>query len=215
MRCKYDVGRCIGLTKKKVEDEVVQGTEAEVIETEEVSEAETETEAEVTTDKVEDTTEKTEKEVAEEKDPLAEAQKEIELQKAANVRIQAEFQNFRKRVEKEKADIYKFANEKIVIELLSVMDNVERAVGSMDTAESNKNVVDGVQMIQKTLVDLLKKHQVEVIEAVGTPFDPQKHHAVMTEACDDHPSETVIEEFQRGYELNGKVVRPSMVKVSE
>lgn len=202
------------MTNKKVEDEIVKESEAEVTETEETTAAEA-TEAETTeTEETEEEASKEEK-VVEEKDPLKEALKEAELQKAANVRMQAEFQNFKKRVEKEKADIYKFANEKIVIELLGVMDNVERAIGSMDTSDSNKNVVDGVQMIQRTLEDLLKKHQVEVIEAVGAPFDPQKHHAVMTEASEDYPSETVVEEFQRGYELNGKVVRPSMVKVSE
>jgi len=203
------------LTNKK--DNVVNESEAKVKETEEVIEAEV---TEATTEEAEEIViedEATEDQVAEEiqNDPLKDAEKEIDVLKAANVRMQAEFQNFKKRVEKEKADIYKFANEKLVIELLGVMDNVERAIGSMDTSESNKNVVDGVQMIQKTLEDFLKKHQVEVIEAVGTPFDPQKHHAVMTEASEDHPSETVIEEFQRGYELNGKVVRPSMVKVSE
>jgi molecular chaperone GrpE len=203
------------LTNKK--DDVVKESEAKVKETEEAIEAEA---TDATTEEAEETVvedEATEDQVTEENqnDPLKDAEKEIEVLKAANVRMQAEFQNFKKRVEKEKADIYKFANEKLVIELLGVMDNVERAIGSMDTSESNKNVVDGVQMIQKTLEDFLKKHQVEVIEAVGTPFDPQKHHAVMTEASEDHPSETVIEEFQRGYELNGKVVRPSMVKVSE
>lgn len=190
-------------------DDVIKESEAEVKETEEVVE-------EISEENSEDNSEETIEEAeAADKDPLKEAEKEIEVLKAANVRMQAEFQNFKKRVEKEKSDIYKFANEKLVIELLGVMDNVERAIGSMDTSESNKNVVDGVQMIQKTLEDFLKKHQVEVIDAVGTPFDPQKHHAVMTEASEDHPSETVLEEFQRGYELNGKVVRPSMVKVSE
>lgn len=194
-------------------DDVIKESEAEVKETEKETEEVTEDISEETSEEtVEETVEETE---AADKDPLKAAEKEIEVLKAANVRMQAEFQNFRKRVEKEKSDIYKFANEKLVIELLGVMDNVERAIGSMDTSESNKNVVDGVQMIQKTLEDFLKKHQVEVIEAVGTPFDPQKHHAVMTEASEDHPSETVLEEFQRGYELNGKVVRPSMVKVSE
>jgi len=202
------------LTNKK--DDVIKEAEAEI--TEEQVEAEA-TETEETSEETVETTETEEAEEAEEStstsDALKNSIKEIENLKATNLRMQAEFQNFKKRSEKEKADIYKFANEKLVIELLGVMDNVERAIGSIDTSESNKNVVDGVQMIQKTLEDFLKKHQVEVIEAVGQPFDPQKHHAVMTEANEEHPSETVIEEFQRGYELNGKVVRPSMVKVSE
>lgn len=202
------------MTNKK--DDVIKEAEAEM--TAEQVEAEA-TETEKTSEETVETTETEEKEEVEEStstsDALKNSIKEIETLKATNLRIQAEFQNFKKRSEKEKADIYKFANEKLVIELLGVMDNVERAIGSIDTSESNKNVVDGVQMIQKTLEDFLKKNQVEVIEAVGQPFDPQKHHAVMTEANEEHPSETVIEEFQRGYELNGKVVRPSMVKVSE
>ncbi len=200
------------MTNKKSEDDIVKDMDSEVTE-------------DVTTETIEDVEEPTEtSDEALDKDQIEETTtgdalkntiKELETLKATNLRIQAEFQNYKKRVEKEKADIYKFANEKLVIELLGVMDNVDRAIGSMDTSESNKNIVDGVQMIQKTLEDFLKKHQVEVIDAVGTPFDPQKHHAVMTEANDEHPSETVIEEFQRGYELNGKVVRPAMVKVSE
>lgn len=201
------------MTNKK--DDVIKEAEAEI--TEEQVEAEA-TEIEETSEETVETTETEEAEKEEStstSDALKNSIKEIETLKATNLRMQAEFQNFKKRSEKEKADIYKFANEKLVIELLGVMDNVERAIGSIDTSESNKNVVDGVQMIQKTLEDFLKKHQVEVIEAVGQPFDPQKHHAVMTEANEEHPSETVIEEFQRGYELNGKVVRPSMVKVSE
>lgn len=212
------------MTKKKVEDEIIKVTEAEV--TEEVKTEATETETNASEEIVEEVVEEILKVVTEESaqeqteetttgDALKNKIKELETMKATTLRMQAEFQNYKKRVEKEKADIYKFANEKLVIELLSVMDNVDRAIGSMDTSESNKNIIDGVQMIQKTLEDFLKKHQVEVIDAVGTPFDPQKHHAVMTEANEDHPSETVIEEFQRGYVLNGKVVRPAMVKVSE
>lgn len=201
------------MTNKK--DDAIKEAEAEI--TEEQVEAEVIDSEKASEETIETTeTEETEKEEnTSASDALKNSIREIETLKATNLRMQAEFQNFKKRSEKEKADIYKFANEKLVIELLGVMDNVERAVGSIDTSESNKNVVDGVQMIQKTLEDFLKKNQVEVIDAIGKPFDPQKHHAVMTEANEEHPSETVIEEFQRGYELNGKVVRPSMVKVSE
>ncbi|MBN2899074.1 MAG: nucleotide exchange factor GrpE [Clostridia bacterium] len=201
------------MTKAKVEEEVIKETEARA---EEISDSEVAEAIIEATEECDTAADQAEEAETSEGDALQNASDEIENLKAANVRMQAEFQNFKKRVEKEKADIYKFANEKLVIELLGVMDNVERAIGSMHTSEeSNKNIVDGVQMIQKTLEDFLKKHQVEVIEAVGQPFDPQKHHAVMTEASEEHPAETVLEEFQKGYELNGKVVRPSMVKVSE
>ncbi len=142
-------------------------------------------------------------------------EKQICELKDKNVRLQAEYQNFRRRVEKEKADIYKFANEKLVIELLGVMDNIDRAINSINVDEANKNIVDGVQLIKKTMDDFLIKNNVKVIEAVGKEFDPEKHHAVMTAESDEHEESTVMEEFQKGYELNGKVVRPSMVKVSK
>ncbi len=129
--------------------------------------------------------------------------------------MQAEFQNYKRRTEKEKSEIYKYANEKIVVELLAVMDNLDRALDSIShNAEDHQNVLNGVEMIKKSFEDLLEKEGVQVIEAVDQPFDPNLHHAVMTEEKDGCDSDVVIEEFQKGYKLGEKVVRPSMVKVS-
>ena len=127
-------------------------------------------------------------------------------------RLMADFQNFRKRTEKEKADVYSFANEKIMTDLLQVIDNFERALGSECQDQA---YAEGMQMIFKQLTDILKGAGLEEIEAVGHDFDPNVHHAVLTDSNPDFDSGKVTEVLQKGYKLNGKVIRPSMVKVNE
>jgi molecular chaperone GrpE len=169
-----------------------------------------ETQAEAT-----DAEQEAEKEQGETVDELTALKKEVESLKETNLRLKAEFQNYKRRTEKEKSDIYKYANEKIVIELLAVMDNLDRALESIShNAEDHQNVLNGVEMIKKSFEDLLEKEGVAAIEAVNQPFDPNMHHAVMTEEKEDCDTDTVIEEFQKGYKLGDKVIRPSMVKVS-
>lgn len=129
------------------------------------------------------------------------------------VRLQAEFLNFKKRTEKEKTNLYKFANEKLFVDLLPLMDNMERALAS--TENGSDGIVEGLKMIKKSLDDIFDKNGVEAIASVGEAFDPELHHAVMSDESDDHDSEHVIEEFQKGYKLNDKVIRHSMVKVSK
>lgn len=144
-------------------------------------------------------------EETEEVDELTALKKENESLKEANLRVQAEFQNYKRRTEKEKSEIYKYANEKIVVELLAVMDNLDRALDSIShNAEDHQNVLNGVEMIKKSFEDLLEKEGVQVIEAVDQPFDPNLHHAVMTEEKDGCDSDVVIEEFQKGYKLGEK-----------
>ncbi len=130
------------------------------------------------------------------------------------LRLNAEFQNYRKRVEKEKTDIFKYGNEKLIIEMLPIMDNFERALSSFEEDHAEDKVLSGVKMIKKSLDDFFDKHDVKKIEAVNTPFDPDKHHAVMTEEVEGVEGETVVAVFQEGYTLGDKVIRPSMVKVS-
>ena len=129
------------------------------------------------------------------------------------VRLQAEFLNFKKRTEKEKSNLYKFANEKLFVDLLPLMDNMERALAS--TESGSDGIIDGLKMIKKSLDELFVKNDVLPIEAIGQEFDPELHHAVMSDESDDHEAEHVIEEFQKGYKLNDKVIRHSMVKVSK
>lgn len=144
------------------------------------------------------------------------------LQEALNqktdalARTLAEYQNYRKRVEKEKQDLMKYANEKIMKDLITIHDNFERAVGAMDKEnEALASVISGVEMIKKSFDDLLERYGVSEVESEGQPFNPDHHHAVMTEEREGVEAHTVLEVFQKGYKLHERVIRPAMVKVSE
>ena len=126
------------------------------------------------------------------------------------LRLMADFQNYKKRVEKEKKDLYSYANEKIMTELLAVLDNFERALDH-DTGDGFR---EGIEMIFKQLTDVLEKEGLAEIPALGEEFDPNVHSAVMTEETEDYESGKVSGVMQKGYTLNGKVIRPTMVKVA-
>lgn len=145
-----------------------------------------------------------------------EALKEALNQKnEALLRTVAEYQNYRKRVEKEKQDIMKYANDKIMKDLITVHDNFERAIGAMDKEnEALASVVSGVEMIKKSFDDILDRYGVKEIDAEGQPFNPEQHHAVMTEDKEGVEGSIVLEVFQKGYTLHERVIRPAMVKVS-
>jgi molecular chaperone GrpE len=128
-------------------------------------------------------------------------------------RLQADFNNFRKRTEKEKTDISTFANEKLICELLLVLDNFERALDSNDDKEAE--FYKGVSLIYKQIIDTLSKFGLETIESDNEEFDPNFHHAVMQEEVEDVEPQKILETFQKGYKLKSRVIRPSMVKVSK
>ncbi|SHJ79158.1 nucleotide exchange factor GrpE [Paramaledivibacter caminithermalis] len=141
---------------------------------------------------------------------------QLEDYKNKFTRLSADFQNYKRRIEKEKSDIYKFGSEKIVVDILPVIDNFERAIkAAKDNDKETDGLLDGIEMIFSQLVDVLKKHGVEEIDAFEKEFDPNLHHAVMQEEASDRESNIVTEVFQKGYTLNSKVIRPSMVKVSK
>ena len=145
----------------------------------------------------------------------AEEKKEMSAEdEALNVkymRLMADFQNFKRRTEKEKSDIYAFANEKIVGELLNVIDNFERALA---VGQEGDSFAEGMGLIFKQLQGVLEKAGVKEIEALGLDFDPNYHNAVMMEDTDAYESGKVSEVLQKGYTLNNRVIRPSMVKVA-
>ena len=156
---------------------------------------------------------------AEEKKEEAQAEEKNEADDYKNqyVRLMADFQNFRKRTEKEKSDIYAFANEKIVCDMLDVLDNFERAIEAAEKAEdgnTNDGFIEGMKMILKQMLDVLRKHNVKEIDALGQDFDPNYHNAVMMEDNPDFESGKVTFVMQKGYMLNDRVIRPSMVKVA-
>ncbi len=136
---------------------------------------------------------------------------EEEALNAKYLRLMADFQNYKRRAEKEKSEIFAYANEKLTVQLLDVIDNFERAL-QHETADAG--YVEGMNMIFKQLTDVLKKAGLEEIKALGEDFDPNFHNAVMMEDNAEYESGKVTEVMQKGYLLNNKVIRPSMVKVN-
>ncbi len=130
------------------------------------------------------------------------------------LRIQAEFDNFKKRTQREKEAASKYKAQDIVTELLPAIDNFNRAL-QVEVSEEAKSFVDGMVIVYNQLEEALKASGVTEIETVGAEFDPNLHHAVMQEDDDSKPENTVIEELQKGYLLKDRVVRPAMVKVNK
>lgn len=131
------------------------------------------------------------------------------------LRMTADFQNYKRRVEKEKSEIYKNANEQFARDLLGVVDNFERAIEQDRSDEADEQFLKGMGMILTQLQDVLKKNDVEEIDALGLEFDPNCHHAVAMEASDKYKKDCVTYVMQKGYKLKDKVIRPAMVKVAE
>lgn len=127
------------------------------------------------------------------------------------MRLMADFQNYKRRVENEKSDIYAYANEKLVTQLLEVLDNFERA---LEHEGEDVGYAEGMNMIFKQLTDVLSKSGLEEIKALGEDFDPNFHNAVMTTDDPNYESGKVTNVMQKGYTLNSKVIRPSMVMVN-
>jgi molecular chaperone GrpE len=127
------------------------------------------------------------------------------------LRVQADFQNFRRRMEKEKVELLEYASTEAIRPLLVVLDDFERA---LKTESSDKEYAKGMDLIYQRFFDALKKLGLEPIESVGNPFDPHLHHAIDMVETTDAPDHTVLEEFQRAYNFKGKLLRPAMVKVA-
>lgn len=159
-------------------------------------------------------TEQDEVEQVVEPDPVQELSDECDKLKDQLLRAQAELQNYRKRVEREKNDIYRFANEKYLADFLNVVDTIERAKVMMIDTTDTVTVSEGIELIQKQIQEFLARQGVVPIEALDQPFDHNLHHAVLSEESDKGEG-IVLEELQKGYTLNDKILRPSMVKVSK
>jgi len=129
------------------------------------------------------------------------------------LRLQAEFENFRKRMAKEKAEFTKYANEELVKNLLPVLDNLERALASAEQQKDFEGLSKGVEMIFKQLYEILKKAGLTDIEALHQPFDPVVHQAVARTESSEVENNTIIEVLQKGYYFHDRVLRPAMVKV--
>ena len=131
------------------------------------------------------------------------------------VRSQAEIDNLKKRYQKEQQGLVKFANESLIKQLLPVADNLEKAIAHSQNETSVDALREGVELTLKGLMDVLEKAGVETIEAIGEPFDPNFHEAVSEMADEGVEAGTVIKDLQKGYTLNQRLIRPSMVVVSK
>jgi molecular chaperone GrpE len=135
---------------------------------------------------------------------------------AKYMRLAADFQNYKRRVEKEKSDVYAYANEKIAVDLLGVIDNFERALEPQSGADAKEeSFAKGMELIFRQLLDILSKNGVEEIPSLGEDFDPALHNAVMTEAAGEYESGKVSAVLGKGYKLRDRVIRPAMVKVTQ
>ena len=191
--------------KKKqipIEDGAEEAEEVKAEEAEEKAEGEAAEEAE------KEETKEDEAQKAEE-----EAKKAEEAESERYMRLMAEFQNFKRRVSREKSDIHAYANEKIVGELLPVLDNFERA---LETESGDLEAyAKGMQLIFEQLKKALENAGLEEIKAMDETFDPNVHNAVMTESLEEKEDGTVTKVLQKGYKLKDKVIRPSMVAVNK
>jgi molecular chaperone GrpE len=155
-------------------------------------------------------------------DPSEEYVKQIQvlkdkLEEADNryLRLQADFDNFRRRTRLDLEASEKYRAQKLITDLLPALDNFERAMQVEADNEQTKALLQGMDMVYRNLVDALKKEGVEPIEAVGKEFDPHQHQAVMQGEDENFGSNIVTDEFQKGYLLKDRVIRPSMVKVNQ
>lgn len=139
---------------------------------------------------------------------------EVERLRDQLLRLQADFENARRRWIKQQAEIQELANAQLIQELLEIYDDFQRAVEAGAREQNGPAFVAGVGMIARRMEELLKSYGVGPMDAVGKPFDASRHEAVAHEATTRVPESTVLEELRRGYVMNGRVLRPAVVKVA-
>ncbi len=143
--------------------------------------------------------------------------KEKELSEAQDrlLRVTAEFENFKKRTAREMEEFRKFANQSLLKEMLSVVDHIDLAIQAAAAgAGSEKALVEGLALTQKELLRILEKFNVTPIEAIGQPFNPEFHEAILQEPSEQAPENTVLREMQKGYLISNRLLRPSLVVVA-
>jgi molecular chaperone GrpE len=152
-------------------------------------------------------------------DQLSETEELQEQVSKANdqvLRVQAEMQNVRRRVERDVENAHKYALDKFTAELLPVVDNLERALSTIDAADdAQKAVATGLELTLKSFFDVLGRFKIDIVDPAGQPFDADLHQAVSMVPNPDLEPNTVMDVFQKGYTLNGRLVRPAMVVVSK
>lgn len=145
---------------------------------------------------------------------LAAKQAECNELRDALMRKQAEFENYRKRMVREQTQFLERATERLVVQLLPIIDNLERAMSAAEEQHDLEQLAGGVSMVHSQVVDLFGKEGIEIIDPLGGQFDPNLHHAMMQVNNAEQEDGTIVEVVQKGYSLKGKIIRPAMVNVS-
>jgi len=146
---------------------------------------------------------------------IEELEKEVEVNYDRFIRVTADFENYKKRIAREMSDLRKFANENILKDMLSAVDNLERAIESGSKQDSEKQtLLEGVEITLKDLFRMFEKYGVKDFKSEGQPFDPVFHQAMMQEQTNDYPDNTVLNELQKGYTIHERLLRPAMVVVA-
>ena len=190
------------MAEKDLEKENLEG---EAVQNEAVEEQNENVESQEAEKSVEETSE----------DKIKKLEAELQEWKNSYTRKLAEFQNFTKRKENEVAEMRKYASEGIVVKLLDNVDNLERAVDASKESQNFDSLIEGVNMILNNLKHLLTEEGVEEIEAAGKEYNPYEHKAMITENKEELDDNVVVQVFQKGYKMKGKVVRPAMVTVNK
>ncbi len=140
--------------------------------------------------------------------------KSVEEAESGYIRVLADFDNFRKRQRDETARLANCAREDLVLKLLPIVDNFDRALAAAADEHSYESLVEGVSLTLKQIREMLQREGLEAIDATGQQFDPEFHEALMRVETDEYPENTVIDELEKGYTLNGKLLRPARVRVA-
>ena len=155
------------------------------------------------------------KEIEELKTKLEEKEKEVKEHYDRLLRVAADFDNYKKRAAREKEEWTKFANEDLIKGILPFIDNLERAVNHSEKKEDYQSLVEGLKLTVQQLLNTLNKFGVSPIQSLGKPFNPAVHQAMLLVETDQHEPNQVVEEFQKGYLLNDRLLRPATVSVSK
>jgi molecular chaperone GrpE len=208
------------MTENDTKDSVAEeGTTIEINRHDDAADEKTEKELEASN---EADTEAAENEEVVEDDPLLALEKELKTAKEEAtqsydrfLRVSAEFDNFKKRNSRETAEFKKYANETLFKNLLTVVDNLERALEVAETSNDGKGLIDGVKLTVAEILKIFANFGVTPIEAVGEPFDPALHQAMQQEESDEYPENTVTQMYQKGYRFHDRLLRPAMVVVAK
>ena len=146
---------------------------------------------------------------------MSKALDDLKVHQDQYLRTLADMENLRKRTQREKEDLAKFANENILREILPVIDNLERAVEHAEQADSSDGLLEGVKMTLTQFSQVLNRFGVEPIDSIGQPFDPALHQAMGQLESAEHPVNTVVQQMQKGYRLNERLLRPAFVMVAK